>query len=120
MLRGPQTVAELRASSERLHRFADIPAIEAVLLELPTATRRARCCCRVHPAPASRAGAPALRRGAADGAARIRRRRRRPDQRRRTVALKGEIARQGAELAELRALVQRMAAELGIAADPTS
>ncbi len=34
MLRGPQTSAELRANSERLHRFADIAAVEALLEEL--------------------------------------------------------------------------------------
>ena len=33
-LRGPQTVAELRAHSERLHRFADISAVEGFLDEL--------------------------------------------------------------------------------------
>jgi uncharacterized protein YceH (UPF0502 family) len=34
MLRGPQTVAELRASTERLHRFADLSAVEGFLNEL--------------------------------------------------------------------------------------
>ena len=34
MLRGPQTVAELRANCERLHRFADISAVEGFLDEL--------------------------------------------------------------------------------------
>ena len=34
MLRGPQTVAELRASTERLHRFADISSVEGFLDEL--------------------------------------------------------------------------------------
>ena len=34
MLRGPQTAAELRASTERLHRFADISSLEAYLAEL--------------------------------------------------------------------------------------
>ena len=34
MLRGPQTAAELRANSERLHRFADISSVEAFLDEL--------------------------------------------------------------------------------------
>jgi uncharacterized protein len=34
MLRGPQTVGELRINSERLHRFADISAVEAFLQEL--------------------------------------------------------------------------------------
>lgn len=34
MLRGPQTVGELRINAERLHRFADTSAIEAFLQEL--------------------------------------------------------------------------------------
>jgi len=34
MLRGPQTASELRAASERLHRFADISAVEGFLDEL--------------------------------------------------------------------------------------
>jgi uncharacterized protein YceH (UPF0502 family) len=34
MLRGPQTVAELRMNTERLHRFADSSALEAFLAEL--------------------------------------------------------------------------------------
>ena len=34
MLRGPQTAGELRIASERLHRFADISAVEAFLTEL--------------------------------------------------------------------------------------
>lgn len=38
MLRGPQTAAELRISSERLHRFADISSVEAFLQELAERT----------------------------------------------------------------------------------
>lgn len=34
MLRGPQTAAELRLNSERLHRFADISSVEGFLEEL--------------------------------------------------------------------------------------
>ena len=34
MLRGPQTSAELRANSERLHRFADLSSVEGFLQEL--------------------------------------------------------------------------------------
>ena len=34
MLRGPQTAGELRINCERLHRFADIPEVEALLNEL--------------------------------------------------------------------------------------
>jgi uncharacterized protein YceH (UPF0502 family) len=36
MLRGPQTAAELRLNSERLHRFADVSSVEAFLDELST------------------------------------------------------------------------------------
>ncbi len=38
MLRGPQTAAELRLNSERLHRFADIGSVEAFLDELAAKT----------------------------------------------------------------------------------
>jgi hypothetical protein len=38
MLRGPQTVAELRQNSERLHRFADASAVESFLDELAART----------------------------------------------------------------------------------
>ena len=34
MLRGPQTVGELRINSERLHKFADISSVESFLEEL--------------------------------------------------------------------------------------
>ena len=34
MLRGPQTSSELRANGERLHRFADVSAVEGFLDEL--------------------------------------------------------------------------------------
>ena len=34
MLRGPQTSAELRGSTERLHRFADVSSVEGFLVEL--------------------------------------------------------------------------------------
>jgi uncharacterized protein YceH (UPF0502 family) len=34
MLRGPQTAAELRGGAERLHRFADVSAVEGFLDEL--------------------------------------------------------------------------------------
>ena len=35
-LRGPQTAAELRAASERLHRFADVSSVEGYLEQLET------------------------------------------------------------------------------------
>ncbi len=34
LLRGPQTLGELRTRCERMHPFADLPAVEAVLTEL--------------------------------------------------------------------------------------
>ena len=34
ILRGPQTSAELRGSTERLHRFADVSSVEGFLVEL--------------------------------------------------------------------------------------
>ena len=122
MLRGPQTVAELRANSERLHRFADIPAIEAVLTELadryppralllPRAPgarelRWAHLLCGEVQMTAPREAASASDADAISVGE--------------LVALKAELARQGSELAELRTLVQKMAAELGISADPAS
>ena len=117
MLRGPQTVAELRANVERLHHFDDIAAVEAVLSVLadrypPRAVLLARApgareprwahlmCGEVqHTAarePANASDEDAISVGE-------------------LVALKAELRRQGDELAALNALVQRMAAELGIA-----
>lgn len=121
MLRGPQTVAELRANAERLHKFADNAAAEAVLNEmaerfppravlLPRApgareARWAHMLCGEVQASAAAAGWP----GGSDDD-------------RLTVGeavnfkaeVKAELARQAEEIAALRALVQRMASELGI------
>jgi uncharacterized protein YceH (UPF0502 family) len=36
LLRGPQTVAELRTRAERMHPYADVTAVEALLQELAT------------------------------------------------------------------------------------
>jgi uncharacterized protein YceH (UPF0502 family) len=115
MLRGPQTAAELRANSERLHRFADLSSVEAFLDEMaakdpPRVLKLAR-------APGAResrwaqllcgpvdaeAASPGREAAAADvGAVEI-------------AALKAELARQADELAALRALVQRLARELGV------
>ena len=52
MLRGPQTAAELRASTERLHRFADISAVEGFLDEL--AVREPPLVVRLPRAPGAR------------------------------------------------------------------
>ena len=111
MLRGPQTVAELRANAERLHRFADISSVDAFLDELqskppPKVVKLARApgerearwahllCGEVEPARA----APEAESGSE------------------IEALRAEQARVSARLDELSALVERIAAELGIEA----
>ncbi len=115
MLRGPQTAAELRANTERLHRFADISSVEGFLDEL--AAREPALVVKLPRAPGAREPrwaqllcgpvdmtAQASTVGAEDfvAAGEI-------------AALKAEQTRMAAELAELRALVDRMAGELGIA-----
>ena len=113
MLRGPQTAAELRASTERLHRFADISAVEGFLDEL--AAHEPPLVVRLPRAPGAReprwahllcgevAVPTAVAADAVDfvAAGEI-------------AALKAEQARLAAEVAALRALVARMASELGI------
>jgi uncharacterized protein YceH (UPF0502 family) len=114
ILRGPQTAAELRLTTERLHRFADISSVEAFLDEMASheppfvvklqrrpgerESRWAHLLCGEVAMPAAGASA------AMDSVA--------PSE---WEALKAEQARMAAELSELRALVQRMARELGIA-----
>lgn len=120
MLRGPQTTAELRQNSERLHRFADLSSVEGFLdelagkepirvVKLPRApgAREARwahlLCGEVPPDAASAQREPAASSEASGVAAAE------------LAALKAEQARMAAELAGLRALVQRLARELGVA-----
>jgi uncharacterized protein YceH (UPF0502 family) len=122
MLRGPQTVAELRANAERLHRFADISSVEGFLNELaerypPRAALLPRApgareprwahllCGEVQMTAERTAGGG----GSDDDAISVGE----------LAALKAELSRQGAELADLRALVLRMAGELGIDAPGT-
>jgi hypothetical protein len=116
MLRGPQTAAELRLNTERLHRFADISSVEAFLDELASAeppkvaklarragereSRWAQLLCGEVALPLAPAGEEAP---AAAGSA--------------FEALKADHARLSAEVARLGALVQRMARELGMATD---
>lgn len=113
LLRGPQTSAELRLNSERLHRFADISSVEGFLDEL--AAKEPPLVIKLNRAPGERearwahllcgevAQINTAVASTSDGV---------------TVgelaALKAEQARLAAEVADLRALVQRMAAELGI------
>ncbi|MCW7542126.1 YceH family protein [Aquabacterium sp. A7-Y] len=120
MLRGPQTAAELRLHTERLHRFADISSVEGFLDEM--AEREPRRVVRLPRAPGAREArwahllcgevdVPAVTPGAAapaepNGAS--------ADE---IAALKREQARMATELQQLRALVLRLAGELGVPTD---
>ena len=117
MLRGPQTAAELRANTERLHRFADISSVEAFLDEL--AAREPPLVVKLPRAPGAResrwmhlVGGPVAMVDAADAPAGSD-----------AVAagewsaLKANQARLEAEVAALRAQVARLASELGVALD---
>ena len=116
MLRGPQTGAELRLNCERLHRFTDIAAVEACLDGLaerfpPRVQKLARApgarearwahllCGEVAQPAAAGAGGDEFALGVSAGE---------------LAALKAEQTRLADEVAELRALVVRMANELGI------
>ena len=121
MLRGPQTSAELRLNSERLHRFADISSVEGFLdemaarepplvLKLPRAAgareaRWAHLLCG-EPAPTARAPVAAglSRAGLAEAAFDTGE----------LSALRAEQTRLAAEVAELKSLVHRLARELGV------
>ena len=113
MLRGPQTSAELRLNSERLHRFADISSVEGFLEELAAKAvpmvvklqraagereaRWAHLLCGEVAQPAARASASDDSVSAGE-----------------IGAIKAEQTRLAAEVAELRQLVQKIATELGI------
>lgn len=119
MLRGPQTVGELRLNCERLHRFADISAADAFLQELaarPDAamvvelprqpgSREHRWAHLLSGAPAAEtaAASPAAEPGAAvsmDGIA----------------ALETRVARLEAEVEGLKSLLGKLCAERGMPA----
>ena len=113
MLRGPQTAAELRATTERLHRFADISSVEGFLDEL--AAREPPLVVRLPRAPGAReprwahllcgevaadaGAAPAGEAGVSAGE---------------IAALKAEQARLAGQLERLQQWAQRVGAELGI------
>ena len=119
MLRGPQTCSELRINCERLHRFADLSAVEGFLEELanrpqerggPLVLKLARqpgareprwvhqLCGKVDP------GAPSASADSEDLVATSE-----------IAALKLQHAALQVEVKELRALVDRLYAELGVA-----
>lgn len=116
MLRGPQTVGELRTHSERLHRFADISAVEAFLAELAQRPEGALMI-ELPRAPGARetrwahllSGAPAAPAAHATPAG---------DGQQVTLgelaALKANVTRLTDELAALKATVERLVRELGL------
>lgn len=119
MLRGPQTAGELRINCERLHKFADIASVESFLAEL--AERAAGALVQELPRqPGARenrwthllSGAPAVEQpaGAASAAAAA------DVTVGEVAALKANVARLEAEVGELRARMDRLCAELGVAA----
>jgi len=118
MLRGPQTVSELRTNSERLHRFADLSAVEGFLDELATRSveKGGPLVVRLPRAPGSREARWAhLLSGpidtsalpvASDAETFL------PESE--LAALKARLAASEAELGRLGALVSRLCAELDI------
>lgn len=118
MLRGPQTASELRTNSERLHRFADTSSVEAFLDELAARSEEkgGALALRLPRAPGAREPRwTHLLAGAVDVSAL-------PFAGADDIVAVGEIAalktRQDAMQAEvdaLRALVERLYVELGVA-----
>ena len=119
MLRGPQTAGELRINCERLHPFSDISSVEGFLNEL--AQRPAGALVAELPRQAGSrenrwthclSGAPAVTQAPVATAAAA------PEAGGYSVselaAVKANVARLETEVAELKALVGRMAGELGI------
>ena len=121
MLRGPQTAAELRANTERLHRFADISSVEGFLDELAARAPEAGgpLVVRLARAPGARearwaqllggpveAPAPRPVDEAASGPE--------PVAAGEIAALRANQQRLQAELVLLRAQLQRLATELGV------
>jgi hypothetical protein len=121
MLRGPQTAGELRINCERLHKFADISAVEGFLQELAERSEGALVM-ELPRQPGARenrwahllSGAPVLEEAtaaplAAEPGADV------------TVgeiaALKANVARLEAEVDGLKKLVGKLCTELGVAPD---
>lgn len=104
MLRGPQTAAELRQNTERLHRFADVSSVEGFLEEL--AAREPPMAVKLPKAPGAREARWAHRLcgpvASVQEAAAV------------AAPRDEEVALLRAEVASLRQLVNRIAAELGI------
>ena len=115
MLRGPQTAGELRINCDRLHRFADISALEAFLEELaaratgPLVTqlprlpgaRENRWTHLLSGAPQTESVSPHAASAGDVSLGEL-------------AALKGSVARIEHEMDELRALLARVCEQLGI------
>ena len=114
MLRGPQTAGELRINSERLHKFADISAVEAFLQEL-AARPAGPLVVQLPRLPGARenrwahllSGAPKAEVTA--GEARLAEE---PASLGEIAALKAQVAKLDSEVATLKELVARITAEL--------
>jgi uncharacterized protein len=118
MLRGPQTVGELRINCERLHRFADISSVEAFLQELAArpagalvillprqpGAREARWAHLLSGPPAEESPSRPITDGTGEDAVTVSE----------IAALKANIAHVQDELAALKATVTRLCAELGV------
>lgn len=113
MLRGPQTSAELRINSERIHRFADVSSVEGFLEEL--AAREPALAVKLPKAPGARearwahllSGEPAIPVASPSSSS--------SSSSSSNSARDEEIAALRAEVDELKAAVARIQAELGIA-----
>ena len=119
MLRGPQTVGELRINCDRLHRFADISAVEgflhelavrpvgALVVELPRqpGARETRWVHLLSGPPAEEALRPAAAEVGGDTIAVSE-----------IAALKANVAHLTDEIAALKATVAKLCAELGTTA----
>jgi uncharacterized protein YceH (UPF0502 family) len=117
MLRGPQTAGELRIASERMHNFADISSVEGFLDEL-AARPAGALVVKLPRLPGAResrwahllSGEPVIEdlpAGASASNADV--------SLGEVAALKANVARLEAELGDVKALVHRIAAELGVA-----
>ncbi len=119
MLRGPQTAGELRINCERLHKFADISSVESFLVELSERAAGALVV-ELPRQPGSRenrwthllSGTPVIEQNvpastafaAPSGDVTVGE----------IAALKANVAKLEGEVKELRALVNKLCAELGV------
>jgi uncharacterized protein YceH (UPF0502 family) len=119
MLRGPQTVGELRINSERLHRFADTSSVEAFPRELGNRPEGALVV-ELTRQPGAReprwahllSGPPAVQPAStASASASPGTQMRSPDE---VAALRTEVARLASELEATKAIVARLCKQLGV------